>query len=95
MPLARSALYAQGEDLHIALWPGNVRNTTDISRFIAQESRSYVLSVCGLMYPDNIPEDVPFADLIKENAPLWLANGGTCIVSPDGSWILEPVVHKE
>mmetsp|Transcript_29664 Transcript_29664/g.39460 ORF Transcript_29664/g.39460 Transcript_29664/m.39460 type:complete len:95 (+) Transcript_29664:2-286(+) len=47
------------------------------------------------MYPDNIPEDVPFADLIKENAPLWLANGGTCIVSPDGSWILEPVVHKE
>ena len=27
MPLARTALYAQGEDLHIAVWPGSRRNT--------------------------------------------------------------------
>ncbi|MFT5232454.1 MAG: nitrilase, partial [Candidatus Krumholzibacteriia bacterium] len=27
MPLARSALYAQGENLHLALWPGSPRNT--------------------------------------------------------------------
>ena len=34
MPLARTALYALGEDLHFAVWPGNKRNTIDITRFI-------------------------------------------------------------
>ena len=27
MPLARTSLYAQGENVHFALWPGNLRNT--------------------------------------------------------------------
>jgi len=36
MPLARCALYAQGIDVHVACWPGNVRNTADITRFIAR-----------------------------------------------------------
>src|SRR5271168_1520492 len=49
MPLPRAALYAQSEDLHVAVWPGASRNTRDITRFIALESRSYVLSVSGLM----------------------------------------------
>ena len=54
MPLARTALYAQGEDLHVAVWPGSVRNTQDITRFIARESRSYVVSVSGLMRREDI-----------------------------------------
>jgi nitrilase len=37
MPLPRAALYAQGEDLHVALWPGSARLTADITRFIARE----------------------------------------------------------
>ena len=45
MPLARTALYGQGENLHIAVWPGAVRNTEMITRMIAQESRSFVVSV--------------------------------------------------
>src|SRR5260370_11796325 len=49
MPLPRAALYAQGEDLHVAVWPGASRNTRDITRFIALESRSYVVSVSRLM----------------------------------------------
>jgi hypothetical protein len=42
MPLSRAALYAQGEDLHVALWPGNRRNTADTTRFLAREGRSDV-----------------------------------------------------
>lgn len=38
MPLARSSLYAQGENLHVAVWPGGTHNTRDITRFIAMES---------------------------------------------------------
>lgn len=95
MPLARTALYGLGEDLHVAIWPGALRNTIDLTRFIAQESRSYVLSVSGLMYPDAIPDDMPHANLIRANAPEWMANGGTCIAAPDGSWVIEPLVEKE
>ena len=52
MPLARAALYGLGEDLHVAAWPGSIRNTADITRFIARESRSWVLSVSALMHAD-------------------------------------------
>ena len=47
--LPRAALYAQGEDLHDAIWPGIERNSEDITRFSARESRSFVVSVSGLM----------------------------------------------
>ena len=31
MPLVRSSLYAQGENLHVAVWPGSDHNTKDIT----------------------------------------------------------------
>ena len=95
MPMIRSALYAQGEDLHIALWPGNVRNTTDITRFIAQESRSYVVSVSGLLHKRDIKTQLPYASEMINNRNEWLADGGSCIAGPDGNWIIPPVVHEE
>ena len=95
MPLPRAALYAQGEDLHVAIWPGNQRNTEDITRFIAKEARSYVLSVSGLMRPTDFPPDTPFLADILENSPDFLANGGSCLAAPDGSWVIEPVVEQE
>ena len=59
MPLARAALYGQGEDLHIAIWPGSPRNTKDITRYIAMEARSYVISVSGMLRTEEIPIDTP------------------------------------
>ena len=95
MPLPRTALYGQGENLHIAVWPGSDHNTKDITRFIARESRSYVVSVSSLMSKTDFPEDTPHIDAILKNAPDTLANGGSCIAGPDGEWIIEPVLHKE
>ncbi|MDH3789002.1 MAG: carbon-nitrogen hydrolase family protein [Xanthomonadales bacterium] len=95
MPLPRAALYGQGENLHVAVWPGSRRNTEDITRFIAKESRSYVVSVSGMMHADRIPEDVPHAGLIREAASGWLADGGSCVAGPDGQWVLEPQVGEE
>ncbi|QMU63860.1 MAG: carbon-nitrogen hydrolase family protein [Flavobacteriaceae bacterium] len=94
MPLPRAALYGLGENVHIAVWPGSDHNTKDITRFIARESRSYVISVSGLMSKNDVPSNTPHADKIIENAPEILANGGSCIAGPDGEWILEPVVGK-
>lgn len=95
MPLPRTALYGQGENLHIAVWPGSDHNTKDITRFIARESRSYVISVSSLMKKTDFPKDTPHLDAILEKAPETLANGGSCIAGPDGEWIIEPVLHKE
>lgn len=95
MPLPRAALYGQGENLHIAVWPGSDHNTKDITRFIARESRSYVLSVSSLMAKDDFPENTPHLDQILKKAPENLANGGSCIAGPDGEWIVEPQLHKE
>lgn len=95
MPLARTALYAQGEDLHIAVWPGSKRNTNDITRFIAMESRSFVCSVSGLMRKADLPEHLPGIEKVIENSPDLLANGGSCIAAPDGAWIIEPVCDEE
>lgn len=95
MPLPRAALYAQGEDLHVAIWPGGLHNTQDITRFIAKEGRSYVMSASSLMRPEDFPADTPYIDEILPNAPEFMANGGSCIASPDGQWVVEPQVGKE
>ena len=95
MPLPRASLYAQGEDLHVAVWPGSDHNTKDITRFIARESRSYVLSVSSLMTKKDFPSDTPYLSEILKNAPDVLANGGSGIAGPDGEWIVEPVLHSE
>ena len=95
MPLTRSAMYAQGENVHIAVWPGSARNTNDITRHIAKESRSFVVSVSGFMTKELIPSDIPHSTLIKNNVPEVISDGGSCISAPDGSWIIEPIVGKE
>lgn len=95
MPLSRAALYAQGESLHVSVWPGGLHNTEDLPRFIAKEARSYVVAVCGLMRPEDFPEDTPeLAEILKNSGP-FLANGGSALTAPDGSWVVEPVVGKE
>jgi nitrilase len=95
MPLPRAALYGQGEDLHIAIWPGGAHNTRDITRFIAMEARSFVISASGLMRKSDIPKDTPHYSLISSNFPEMPANGGSGIAGPDGNWVVEPVVGEE
>ncbi len=80
MPLPRAALYAQGEDLHVAIWPGSLRNTANITRYIALEARSYVMSVSALMRHDDFPESTPYLDVIRGNLSDGLiCDGGSCI----------------
>lgn len=95
MPLARAALYAQGLDLHIALWPGCERLTRDITRFIALESRSYVISASALIRPSDIPEGVPSRERLVGTGETAYYDGGSCIAAPDGSWLVSPVVGRE
>lgn len=95
LPLARSALYAQGESLHVSVWPGGLHNTYDLPAFIAKESRSYVIACSGLMRFQDFPDDTPDLERIKENGSDVLANGGSTIVAPDGTCMIDPVLNEE
>ena len=95
MPLPRSALYAQGENLHVAVWPGGIHNTRDITRFIAVESRSYVASVSGLMRREDIGDSSGWRKAVAEASPEVLATGGSCIAGPDGEWLVAPLQGEE
>ena len=95
MPLARTAMYAQGVQLHVAVWPGSSALTRDISRFIAREGRTYVLSVGGLLRAEQIPADFPLREEMLADASDNLSNGGTVIVGPDGHTIEGPVEDEE
>lgn len=94
MPLSRAALYAQGENLHVALWPGNLRNTIETTRFLAREGRSYVLAVSGLMRKEDVPAGSP-ASAMLATCPDMPADGGSCIAGPDGAWVVPPVTGRE
>jgi nitrilase len=94
MPLARHALYADGEELHVAAWPGSAAQTRDITRFIALEGRVYVVLASGLISAQSVPKPFPFYQLIKDK-PQGFYNGGSCIVAPDGSWVVEPRAGDE
>jgi nitrilase len=95
MPLARAALYAAGENLHIALWPGADRLTGDITRHIARESRSYVLSVSGLLRAQDVPAGFPDRARFVPTPDETLYNGGSCLAGPDGAWVIPPVTGEE
>ena len=96
MPLARTSLYAQGEDLHIANWPGSIRNTEDITPMMAKEGRSFVISVSGLMKPQDFPSNSPHYQALMQDCPQdFLTDGGSCLCAPDGSFIIEPQVGEE
>ncbi len=95
MPLSRAALYGLGENCHIAVWPGVPRNTVDLTPVLAKEGRSYSISVSGMLRRSDIPQDFPHYDLFYELCPELVADGGSCIAAPDGSWVIEPQVGEE
>jgi len=95
MPLSRAALYAQGEDLHIACWPGSARNTEDLTPVLAKEGRSYCVSVSALMRASDVRDDMPFAEDIRAAIGDMAADGGSCVAAPDGSWVLPPETGSE
>lgn len=94
VPVARHALYAQGIDLHVAVWPGSTYLTEDITRFIAMEGRCYVLSAGSTLTDEDISDAFPLKSVAcPEPGPLY--NGGSAIAAPDGTWLVEPVRHEQ
>ncbi|MBB5080570.1 carbon-nitrogen hydrolase family protein [Nonomuraea endophytica] len=93
MPTARQALYAQGIDLHVSVWPGSTSLTKDITRFVAREGRVYSLAAGALFSYADVPADFPFYEALKDLGSR--ADGGSAIAGPNGEWMVEPVSGEE
>src|SRR5277367_3943696 len=90
MPLARMAMHNSGEHIHVAVWPTVHELHQLASRHYAFEGRCFVLAV-GLMMPtSDLPSELPHNITDK-----WVERGGSAIIAPDASYIVEPICDRE
>jgi nitrilase len=94
MPLARYALYWQGEQIHVAPTADDSEMFVINARHTAVEGRVYVISVCSIQRKASYPEDF---ELVSELAaePEYLLSGGSVIVGPDGQILAGPLWREE
>ncbi|WP_019119563.1 carbon-nitrogen hydrolase family protein [Brevibacillus massiliensis] len=94
MPLARTAMYAQGIDILITP-TADARDTWQATiRHIACEGRCFVLSCNQFVTKDSYPTDLACYEDINED-PDVICRGGSAIVGPLGEYIAEPLYHQE
>lgn len=105
MPLARAAMHAQGESIHIAQWPSVNELHHLASRHYAFEGQCFVLAAGSVLSRGEISQgfastgryDQEARGLLEEmpggNSDLVL-NGGSAIIAPDASYVNGPVHGK-
>ena len=94
MPLARTALYAQGVELYLAP-TADARETWQASlRHIACEGRCFVLGCNQFVTKSMVPQDLPGVEELADQ-PDVLCRGGSAIISPLGDVIAGPLYDEE
>ncbi|MBI5580411.1 MAG: hypothetical protein HY895_14755 [Deltaproteobacteria bacterium] len=79
----------------MAVWPGGLHNSQNITQCIAKKARSFVMSVYDPMRRGDIPADFPHLAKILADCTEIPANGGSCLLGPEEEWIIPPVVNRE
>jgi aliphatic nitrilase len=93
MPLARYALIAAGEQVHLATWPGygGLGDTMAFSlRHHAFEAQAFVVSACAYLDPATVADTFP----LRHHLPRDVI-GGSLIVDPRGAIIAGPLWGEE
>ncbi|MDX1407241.1 MAG: carbon-nitrogen hydrolase family protein [Saprospiraceae bacterium] len=85
MPLLRQAMHNSVEDIHIALWPQVHERLQIASRHYAFEGRCFVVAAGQLIDRSCVPAGIA----LKEQEG-FLLNGGSCVIGPDGNYLLAP-----
>ena len=94
MPLTRQALHISGEQIHISVYPTVHEMHQIASRHYAFEARCFVLAAGLIMRAEDLPIELErCADAVKPDS--LVLRGGSCIIAPDGSFVVEPVFDKE
>ncbi len=95
MPLTRQAMHDEGEDIHFGLWPAVKSSHKLASRHYAFEGRCYVVAMGQILHKNSIPKYLNLKpELINSNSD-YVLDGGSCIIDPNGNFILEPQYEKE
>jgi nitrilase len=94
MPLARYALYTQGEQVHAALWPTAGETFLLACRNMAFEGRLFVIVSCSYLTKAMLPTDFELTEEM-ESMPEVLSRGGSAIIGPDATYLAGPVYDQE
>ncbi len=95
MPLSRQALHAQGERIHVALWPWVHEMHQVASRHYAFEGRCFVIAAGQIMHAWELPPELEWPEHLRRQRKVQLLRGGSCVVAPDGQYLLPPQWEKE
>jgi predicted amidohydrolase len=96
MPLARFAMHARREEIHVAAWPELPEIHQMAARTYAFEGRCFVVCAGMFLAPSMIPDDFEARDAVAallgkySDHPGVLLPGGSGIIGPDGNWIAGP-----
>jgi nitrilase len=95
MPLARQALHADGEQIHVAAWPDVPELHELAARTYAREGGCFVVSAAPFLTTEDVPPELlgAYRAGVGPDAPTEgaLFGGGSSIASPDGGWLVPPV----
>jgi nitrilase len=95
MPLARQTLHDSGEQIHIAVWPTVHEMHQIASRHYAFEGRCFVLAAGLLMKVSDLPSQLPPVPELTNKPDQLVLRGGSSIIGPDGSYLVEPLFDEE
>ncbi len=100
MPLARQALHADHEQVHVAVWPDMPEMHELAARTYAREGGCFVISAAHYLTADDVPAELLDAycagvgpDVVADGVLFdgVLFDGGSSIATPTGEWLVEPV----
>lgn len=100
MPLARFAMHAKGEEVHVASWPDAPESHHIASRHYAFEGRCFVICAASYLRTRDVPDDFELREALTAGIEVdadgdALMPGGSGIIGPDGSWVAGPVFGRE
>jgi len=95
MPLSRQAMHNEKEVIHVAVWPCVFERHQIASRHYAFEGRCFVIAAGQILRVKDMPKALEMPDHLKDKPDHFMLNGGSCVIGPDGSYILEPQFDVE
>lgn len=95
MPLTRQAMHLAGEHIHLALWPKVHEMHQVASRYYAFEGRCFVIAIGQILQVRDMPTELRLPDELAMQPDFYLLNGGSCVVAPNGKYLLEPQFDRE
>lgn len=95
MPLARYALLAQGEQIHVAPTWDRGEPWLSTMRHVAKEGRCFVVGACQAFHKHHIPDTLAFKQDWLGAVEGWINPGLSVIVDPDGKVVAGPLDAQE